>query len=53
MNPNTDNRPAPELVDVDPTAPITDPCGCNAPDAVHQRGSSAFCRVTLAAVRSR
>ena len=39
--------PAPELIDVEPEALVTDPCGCNQPDAVHQDGDAAWCRVTL------
>ncbi len=48
--PPTSNAPAAALVDVDPNSPITDPCGCNQPHAVHQRGDAGFCRATLAAL---
>lgn len=50
VNPNTDNHPADHLEDRPPNGPITDRCGCNRPDATHQRGDAAFCQTTLKAV---
>lgn len=43
------NRPAKHLVDCRQNWSITDPCGCNQPEAVHSRGDAGFCRATLAA----
>jgi len=36
------------LLDLPPNAPVSTPCGCNAPGAVHERGDAAFCRDVLA-----
>ncbi len=45
-----ETKPAAQLVDQAPNGPITDPCGCNQPHAVHQSGDAAFCRATLTAL---
>lgn len=50
MNPNTDNHPGAQLIDLTPNDPITDACGCNSRDGEHQRCDAAFCRATLAAL---
>ncbi len=47
------NHPGPALIDLPPNRAVTDPCGCNSPRTVHQRGDAAFCRATLAVLGAR
>lgn len=48
--PGPRNHPATGLITPGRGDAVTDPCGCNQPDAVHQRGDQAFCRATLTAL---